>query len=163
MGAQRIRLVKYDGYFMLDPALRALLPNLTDDNHSVTTGKDNAYNCIAWAAGDTVNWWWPQGPYYWPPNVPRNLTMDAFCKAFEAQGYVRCADGSVEAGFEKIAIFGKQNAAGDIIPTHAARQMPDGNWTSKLGVHEDIEHDKVDGVSCPSYGAAIIFLRCQAL
>jgi hypothetical protein len=26
-------------------------------------------------------------------------------------------------------------------PTHAARQLPSGRWTSKLVLREDIEHD----------------------
>jgi hypothetical protein len=42
----------------------------------------------------------------------------------------------MEAGFEKIAIY----VDGDGVPTHAARQLSDGAWTSKLGEWEDIRH-----------------------
>jgi hypothetical protein len=31
-------------------------------------------------------------------------------------------------------------ATADGVPTHAARHLPDGQWTSKLGRWEDIEH-----------------------
>ena len=30
-------------------------------------GSPGAYNCIAWAAGDTRWWWWPDPNSYWPP------------------------------------------------------------------------------------------------
>jgi hypothetical protein len=146
---------------MLEPEIRALLPNLTDNNHKVSSCKDNTYNCIALAAGDTANWWWPRDPYYWPPSAPRTLTMDAFCAAYKMCGYECCHDGSVEIGFMKIAIFGKQNVLGNVVPTHAARQMADGRWMSKLGVHQDIEHSAIDNVACPSYGVAIIYMRCR--
>ena len=45
-------------------------------------------------------------------------------------------DGPLQDGYEKIAIY-----ALDGEPTHAARQLDTGRWTSKLGKHEDIEHD----------------------
>jgi len=42
----------------------------------------------------------------------------------------------MEVGFEKVALFA--DAQG--LPLHAARQLSDGRWTSKLGEQEDIEH-----------------------
>ncbi len=42
----------------------------------------------------------------------------------------------VEAGYERIAWF----APADGRPTHAARELPSGLWTSKLGTAEDTEH-----------------------
>ena len=58
-----------------------------------------------------------------------------------------CSDSSLEAGYEKIAIYVK-----DGIPTHAARQLGDGRWTSKLGKYEDIEHDSLDALNGDGYG-----------
>ncbi|TAF36353.1 MAG: hypothetical protein EAZ69_10585 [Oscillatoriales cyanobacterium] len=37
------------------------------------------------------------------------------------------------------------------IPTHAARQLANGKWTSKLGWLEDIEHE-LDGLTGDRYG-----------
>jgi hypothetical protein len=54
--------------------------------------------------------------------VPRSATLDAFCSAFVTLGYSEDADDHVEPGFEKIALFA--DAAG--VPTHAARQLPNG-------------------------------------
>ena len=111
------------------------LPNLKPDNHQETSAATPIYNCIAWAAGDAKRSWWPVGGY-WPKSVPREETLEAFVGVFEGLGYRLCEDASLEDGYEKIAIY--MNAGGE--PTHAALQLPDGNWTSKLGGLEDITH-----------------------
>jgi len=100
------------------------------------------YNCIAWAAGDTKRWWWPNPAltYYWPVGAPRTLTLDAFARAYSALGYEPCANSNLEADFEKVAIYVDSADR----PTHAARQLPDGRWTSKLGNLIDIEHANLE-------------------
>lgn len=119
----------------------------------------NRYNCIAWAADNDTRWWWPDAANigYWPPSVPRVETIDAFIQAYATEGYVPCADGSVEAAMEKVAIFGVM-IGGDIYPTHAARQLPDGKWTSKLGGLEDVTHDSLNAISGGRYGAAVCYI-----
>ncbi|HMD98104.1 MAG TPA: hypothetical protein VKM93_12350 [Terriglobia bacterium] len=37
-------------------------PNLNAGNHEITSAASRLYNCIAWAAGDTQRWWWPDDP-----------------------------------------------------------------------------------------------------
>ena len=54
-----------------------------------------------------------------------------------------CESGDLEVGFEKVAIYAQADGA----PTHAARQLPDGTWTSKLGQEVDIGHTDLQGVS----------------
>src|SRR5262245_254612 len=105
----------------------------------ITSPETVAYNCIAWAAEDTSRKWWPDkmGVGYWPQGVPREATLATFIKAFAALGYEECEDGSLEPEFTKIAIFTKPAGT----PAHAARQLPNGRWTSKLGSEVDIEHD----------------------
>ena len=61
----------------------------------------------------------------------------------------------LEPGVEKIAIF--SDTAGD--PRHAARQLPSGAWTSKLGDHVDIEHTDVNAVGGLLYGEATVYMR----
>ena len=39
-----------------------------------------------------------------------------------------------------------------------ARQLDNGWWTSKLGGLEDIEHEKVEGVSGACYGEIVCFM-----
>jgi hypothetical protein len=55
--------------------------------------------------------------------------MSAFIQAYKSLGYELCDNSELEAGFEKIAIY----ATSDGEPTHAARQLSVGLWTSKLG------------------------------
>src|SRR5262245_4674501 len=118
--------------------LESLFPNLQGSRYQSTSPADQLYNCIAWAAGETHRWWWPDHARrrYWPSGALRVETLAAFQEAFATLGYVPCADEGLEAGFEKVALFA--DAKG--IPLHAARQRPGGLWTSKLGEREDIEH-----------------------
>ena len=46
-------------------------------------------------------------------------------------------------------------------PTHAARQLADGRWSSKLGRREDIEHvlDALAGVDGDEYGQVVQVLK----
>jgi hypothetical protein len=64
-----------------------------------------------------------------------------------------CAGADAEPGFDKVAIY---TLGG--VPTHAARQLPSGRWTSKLGLRQDIEHElhNLDG---DEYGQAELFMR----
>jgi len=129
---------------------------LASSGYEVKSPTDVGYNCIAWAAGDSKKWWWPDPMdlYYWPPGVPRALTIEAFVAAYLSLGFEPCGGPELESGFEKVAIF----ARGDM-PTHAALQLRDGKWTSKLGPSVDIEHAALDGVSGPTYGRPVQVLR----
>lgn len=55
---------------------------------------------------------------------------------FAQAGYERCADGVLEEGVEKIALYARADQV-----QHAALQLPSGRWTSKLGDDCDIEHE----------------------
>src|SRR5262249_26347171 len=118
-------------------------------------------NCIAWAAGEHDRWWWPdpQMDYYWPDGVPREQTVEAFIEAYRTIGYEVCLDGVREAGFQKIVIYAKNNGE----PTHAARQLPDGTWTSKLGQNVDVEHSTPESIlqfqDCYRYGRPLHYMR----
>src|SRR5260370_20433968 len=91
---------------------------------------------------------------HWPAGVAREVTISAFLTAFLTLGYTVCADESIEPGFEKLAIFA--DSAG--IPTHAARQLSTGRWTSKLGQVEDMEHD-LRALEGHLYGAVAVLLK----
>jgi hypothetical protein len=95
---------------------------------------------------------------YWPEGVPRSETVEAFIQAYRTLGYEICDSPALEPGVEKIAIY--VNNRVDREPTHAARQLPSGKWTSKLGRAEDIEHDALQGDYPPGcrYGEEATFL-----
>ena len=122
--------------------LEELFPNLGPSGFLVTSPPDQHYNCIAWAAGDTTDWWPGSNPEleYWPPGIPREVSVATFEAVFACLGYVVCPSADLEPEFEKIALYA--NAVGS--PTHGARQLPSGRWTSKIGAMEDIEHDLHD-------------------
>jgi len=90
---------------------------------------------------------------YWPDGVLRQETIGSFIQAFSTKGYFPCNNGNLEDGFVKIALYALNK-----VPTHAARQLPDGNWTSKLGWGEDISHT-IDALNGPVYGSAVLFLK----
>jgi hypothetical protein len=143
-----------------DPRAETNIPNLKRSGYKLTSPSLPWYNCIAWAAADEGRWWWPisgnaPGPLYWPQGAPKQLTLDSFVKAFETLGYSLCADGSLEPGFEKVAIYAQNTGQ----PTHAARQLKSGEWTSKLGMGYDIVHPTLAAVEGGIYGTAQRFLR----
>jgi len=127
-----------------------------DKNHKVKSCRTTRYNCIAWAAGDIEKPWWP-GVYgfYWPSGISRADRISSFVEAFQLQGYTVCFDASLESGYEKIALYARKDGT----PTHAARQLKSGKWTSKLGPFQDIEHDTLECVNGPCYGKASCFMR----
>lgn len=123
--------------------------------YRITSPQDRIYNCVAWAAGDTQRWWWPLPPYaYWPPHAALAETLQAFVEAFSTLGYEVCDNRHYEDGFEKIALY--VNADG--MPKHAARQVGDRKWTSKLGKSFDVEHT-LDGLEGAKYGTVALVLR----
>jgi hypothetical protein len=136
--------------------LEALFPGLCGSGYQITSPADGAYNCAAWAAGDVRAWWWPDagGGGFWPAGALREETVAAFQAAFAALGYVDCADEGLQAGWERIAVFA--DASGN--PTHVARQLPSGRWTSKLGELVDIEHALHD-LSGREYGSVVLRMK----
>lgn len=138
--------------------IEARFPGLRTSPYLVTSPATRDYNCVAWAAGDTARWWWPDpdpdnDAALWPPGVPVAETIDAFVAAFATLGYRPCSGEEPEPGFGKLTLF----ASGGV-PTHMARQLPGGRWTSKLGRSEDIEHD-LPALSGEVYGTVVLILK----
>jgi hypothetical protein len=133
-------------------------PKLASTTHRITSPSDPKCNCIAWAAGDTGRWWEldEEENDYWPPDAPRDYSVDAYIRVFESVGFERCDSRDLEPGFDKVAVFA--DATG---PTHAAKQLSNGNWSSKLGALEDIEHvlEALVGDDCDEYGQVVQILK----
>ena len=135
------------------------LPGLDDSTCRITSPDTATYNCIAWAAKTNSRWWWPDsyGIGYWPISE-RAITVECFVRAFESLGYKICLSDALENGVEKIAIFGIKPPNAEAVPTHAALQLDNGEWTSKLGPFEDVVHRDVNAVNGPVYGRPLVFM-----
>ncbi len=134
--------------------LRDEFPNLYLTEHCITSPRNDEYNCIAWAAEEDDRWWSPRDDYYWPEGVPTEWTVKTVMQAFGTLGFEPCDETDCEIGFQKIAIY--KGTDGD--PTHAARQLSNGKWTSKLGDWEDIEHT-LAGIEGEKYGTVCQIMK----
>ncbi|GAA3809346.1 hypothetical protein GCM10023083_50110 [Streptomyces phyllanthi] len=141
--------------------LEQYFPGLKEVSYRLTSPQDTRYNCIAWAAGDSTRWWEPSGMggHYWPSGLPTGKFNGAYnvswyVEAFKRCGYQACDTEAPERGFGKVAIFSK---GGD--GSHAARQIPDGQWASKLGRSEDIVHGTLASIEGETYGNVFCLLR----
>jgi hypothetical protein len=124
-------------------------PNLALTEYTVTSPKSQEYNCFAWVAGDQERWWQPtpEDEFYWVSGVPMEETLSAYIQAYQTLDYAICDSAILETGYEKIALYVNDEG----IPTHAAKQLLTGKWSSKLGWLEDIEHE-LEGLTGEQYG-----------
>jgi len=134
-----------------DPQRKREFPQLDPRNHWVKSPKTKLYNCIGWAMNDDTRQWWPDsmGGYYWPPTLTRQETLAAFTEMVGLFGFHPTTSRALEKGFDKLALY----ALGST-PTHLAKQLPNGKWTSKLGDFEDIDH-KLEALEGPFYGQVV--------
>lgn len=132
-------------------------PNLRASGWDKKSERTPAYNCIGYAAGDTRYWDTAKG-YYWPPGALREYSVFGWASAFRLLNYRPCDSRELEAGIEKIAIY---EHAGK--PTHVARQLESGEWTSKLGPDEDIHHNTLQALEGdpPAYGEVVHVMKRQ--
>ena len=131
----------------------------TYEDHSPATppgGPFTPYNCWAFAAGESLKRWEPDpsNQYFWPAEAPREYTIPAFVAAYGTIGYERCSDGSLEVSYEKIVIY----TTPDGVVRHAARQLSDGRWISKMGHAEDIIHGTPEALNNSPYGQAVLYM-----
>lgn len=134
--------------------LVALFPKLATEPYVRTSDCTFDYNCFAYAAGDQTHRWEPG--FHWPDDLPKTPpTLAVLMRLFGKEGYARCTGGDLEVGFDKIAIYGKGNLA-----THAAKQLDDGQWSSKLGDLDDITHT-LEGLVGDLYGKPLRYMRRQ--
>ena len=139
---------------MPDPVLTPIrYPHHKSEGYTQESPATAHHNCVAWAVGDTTAWWWPDQAAYWPPECPLEVTIEAFILMFASLGFVECADGSPEPGYEKTALYTLNN-----VPTHTAHQQADGDWSSKMGQYIDIKHT-LRGLEGPRYESVVKFLK----
>jgi len=130
-------------------------PNLAHEDFEIICPASRAYNCVAYAAGDTGQPWSDEPGDYWPPQVARNPTVRGLENLFRWLGFAKCRGPRPESGYQKVALYGSQN-----LWTHAALQTPNGRWRSKLGREGPlIEHQAAAGLSGELYGRPYLYMR----
>jgi hypothetical protein len=146
----------------LAPILERQFKALVASGYRVTSEWTTEYNCIAYAAGDKSRKWDCQGPlipgYYWPPGAKSGDYIDALESAFVAVGFTLCDSEQLEDGYEKVALYVDSDGKW----THAAKQLPDGRWSSKIGHAEDIAHNSPHCFGGSDYGNVMRFMRRPA-
>jgi hypothetical protein len=131
--------------------LEKVFPALAGDGYALSSPETSAYNCIAWAVGESHRWWEPG--IYWP--VQAGDDVAALVTLFASFGYVPCEGEGLEPGYEKVALY-----AGELDEwTHAARQLPGGWWTSKLGQGADILHRSPRALVGDAYGQVVTIMK----
>jgi len=156
-----------EGYeIALDKELQNCWPNLKKNvNFWYTSFKtfieetEDAYNCFSWAVGIDNLW---LDMYYFQRYFkldPSSLDHSANGYAFfmEMFDFKICTNGNLENGFEKIAIYEQYGEF-----QHVALQKSNGNWKSKMGQMEDIEHkdlNDISGIGQDRYGTPKIYMK----
>lgn len=108
-----------------------------------------------------MKWWWAVdvktagNDVFWFDDIPSQAALASFILAFQKLGYETCDDAELEKGFEKVAVY--VSIKDEIhspkgTPTHMARQLASGIWTSKLGADVDISHNSLQDVEGKIYG-----------
>jgi hypothetical protein len=134
--------------------LHQFFPNSISEPFIKTSQDTISYNCIAWAYEDSTKCYWPDGIYFWPDDIPCIATLDNFILLFRKIGYEVCDNGDLENDYEKVAIYCNNFNE----PKHAARQLEDGFWTSKLGPYIDVSHT-ISGMSNGVYGNVEVYMK----
>jgi hypothetical protein len=142
--------------------LEDLFPNLAEVGYEITSPKDSSHNCAAYAVGDTEHRWGGYSNrhlksfgYYWPPNAQPGIGIAELVNAYKSIGFNICTDGEFEPGIEKVVLY----IGDDGRWKHAAKQLPDGSWSSKIGVHSaDIMHRTPQALSNSDYGRVACYM-----
>jgi hypothetical protein len=139
-------------------ALYAQCSRLLVGNHQITSQATDAYNCVAWIERDLDRWWEPG--FYWPLGIPEPVSdadLDCYIELFESLGYELCKSPDLEQGYLKVAIYCEQGRF-----QHVAKQLPNGEWSSKIGPLHDVRHEGIDlleGVGVWNLAQAEVYMR----
>lgn len=165
--------------FMDEQMIFRVFPKLQIDSLFRISSPNNInYNCIAWAGLHSDEFWWPEVfpynrldgvKYNWPFKLPNDDKLKYFVELFSNLGYIEESDNidNEHPEFRKIALFITANSnISDRFNsecTHAARQLKNGLWASKLGRNHDIEHANPYDLEGQAYGQIAIILKKYVL
>jgi hypothetical protein len=134
--------------------LRRDCPRLIEGQFRETSPARNRCNCFGWVVQDEERPWYPRGEpdrSFWPDGVRDDFTVEAYA----TRGFSPCENGDMETDLEKIALYVDEDGE----PSHAALQLHDGRWSSKMGTWEDIEHPDTACLEGGTYGVVALYLQ----
>ena len=134
--------------------LARAFPRLPREGFEIIDGPSDRYNCIAYAAGDTGQWWDHNEDHHWPTSATRSNSIESLKEVFVGLGFEQCVDSTLEDGYEKVALYEEQERW-----THAALQTATGRWRSKMGQGPVIEHPGPESISGGIYGNPAMYMR----
>ncbi|MDE0679745.1 MAG: hypothetical protein OXI11_05965 [Gammaproteobacteria bacterium] len=83
--------------------------------------------------------------------------IESLVEMFTGLEYEQCNDSNTEIGYEKVALYENEGEF-----EHAALQMPNGRWRSKMGEGPVIEHPNPESLAGGVYGSPAIYMRRPA-
>lgn len=132
-------------------------PNSEKEPFIITSPENTHYNCVAWALGDTENWWEPDEDYCWLPHLELDDRLQTVQQLFEYFGFEVVSQPDWENQIEKIALYSNDG----LFCSHVAKQTVDGHWTSKLGISFDVKHS-LQTLEAGIYGHLAVVLQKKA-
>lgn len=142
-----------------------IFPKLaTDKNFKLTSPINPNYNCLAWACHYNDRWMQPpsitppplDSVVYWPEDAKQGMEIECLIDAFRTKGYELCDSWEYEDKYQKVALYVKKDSK---TWTHAARELQNGFWTSKLGQGYDIQHGTPFTIEGDSYGEVYCIMK----
>jgi hypothetical protein len=129
---------------------RAGFPRLGEE-FEVMGPASASYNCIGWSVGNTRAW-------VWPTPSDQSPTLYDFDSLYGSYGFrrVNALDFKRAPSTDKVVLYAMRKSDGSIALTHAALQLRDGSWASKLGSLPLIRHLHPNDVAGPSYGVPYV-------
>ena len=122
-------------------------------NFHFTSDPTDDYNCAAWATEIDDIW------IQFHKDKLDITGIARYIEYYQSYGFEMTQNPNFEDGVVKIAIYTKiEEETGDVKFMHVSRQLPNGHWTSKLGLWEDIEHYNLDVLAGDFYGEPTHFL-----
>ena len=134
--------------------LNVSFPNLRDEGFTVIDPPSDMYNCIAYAAGDTSQWWDHTPRRYWPSYATRSERIESLQEVFVGLGFEECYDVTFQFGYQKIALYEDKGTW-----EHATTQIPNQAWRSKMGRGPVIEYRSPESLSDGPYGNPMVYMR----
>ena|ERR1035438_274850 len=138
-------------YQLTDRQIRNNFPNLTNDKFQFTSEWDPNYNCVAYI--NDIKDEYVQ--FYDEATRTYDTSLKRYISYFEEFGFRVTENSDLQEGITKIAISYDENKEF----RHVCKQLPAGEWTSKLGDWEDITHINPNVLLGNLYANELIFME----